>query len=247
MSTPEQSTQFAHDRSQIYCGPRPARMPCEAASIYRICRTMIQNGACKTLRITKACLVLILIVSYVQPSAADAQTRFQSATPTPEHSLSGTQLLESLRTGGLVIYFRHAAIETEGSAPANCRGTSLSRKGQEEARFIGQQFSRLKIPIGKVLTSPSCRTMDHARISFGEFEPVEYVFGERNNFDKLADRLTAKFTDHGNLVIVGHVSGMNVIAGPPLLEYSEAIVVRPGENPAIVARLKLGDWEKLEN
>lgn len=176
---------------------------------------------------------------------SNAQTLFRNASPDPARAIQGPSLVTALRTGQMVIYFRHTAIEMTGTGAENCRGTTLSAQGREQAKFIADQFSRLKIPVGKVFSSPSCRTMDHARIAFGEFEPAELVFGEQNNFDKLADRLTAPHAYKGNLVIVGHVSGIKMLAGLPLLEYGEALVIQPGERAAIVARVKLADWAQL--
>ncbi|MBL8517996.1 MAG: histidine phosphatase family protein [Betaproteobacteria bacterium] len=188
-----------------------------------------------------------LLAMTLSPLSVRAQSRFSTASPNPAHALAGKALIDALRSGKLVIYFRHAAIEVTGTGQENCRGTTLSEQGRNEAKLIAEQFSRLKIPVGKVLSSPSCRTKDHARISFGDFEAVEFVFGEQNNFDKLADRLTAEHDFKGNLVIVGHISGMKSIAGSPLLEYSEAALIRPGKDAAIVARLKIGDWATLQD
>lgn len=247
MPIPEQLPQLARDKSQHDCANRHDFMPARLDETDRSLLIFQQIIATRVNRVAKLFLATVLVLTYVQPTNVDAQTRFQSAIPSPEHALSGMQLVESLRKGGLVVYFRHAAIEMDGKAPPNCRGTTLSPKGRAEAEFIGQQFTRLGIKAGKVLSSPSCRTMDHARISFGEFEPVEYVFGEMNNFDKLAERLTAEFSFQGNLVVIGHISGMKSIAGTPPLEYSEAIIIRPGANAVIVARLKLDDWQTLGN
>ncbi len=86
---------------------------------------------------------------------------------------AGPDLTRSLRSGGLVVVLRHAA--TDFSKPdqdpvvvADCATQrNLSAQGRADARAIGRGVRRLGLRIGKVLSSPFCRTLETARLAFG--------------------------------------------------------------------------------
>ena len=44
---------------------------------------------------------------------------------------------------------------------------NLTDQGREDARAISRAISALRIPIGDVLSSPFCRTMETGRLMFG--------------------------------------------------------------------------------
>ena len=50
---------------------------------------------------------------------------------------------------------------------------NLTDKGRGEARAIGEHVKRLGIPIGTVLASPFCRTMETARLAFGKAQAMQ--------------------------------------------------------------------------
>jgi hypothetical protein len=85
----------------------------------------------------------------------------------------GPDLTRSLRAGGLVVVFRHAA--TDFSKPdrdpvvvSDCSTQrNLSAQGRADARAIGRGVRRLALPIGKVYASAYCRTLETARLAFG--------------------------------------------------------------------------------
>ena len=54
---------------------------------------------------------------------------------------------------------------------------NLTDKGRAEARALGEHVKRLKIPIGEVLASPFCRTMETARLAFGKARATNDVRG----------------------------------------------------------------------
>lgn len=92
--------------------------------------------------------------------------------------LADQELVDTLRRGGYVIYFRHAATDfsqtdTDPGNPENCRAQrNLSEEGREQARAIGRAFAALRIPVGRVLSGRYCRTMETARLAFGEATPT---------------------------------------------------------------------------
>ena len=79
--------------------------------------------------------------------------------------LSSDQLLNELKRGGYVIYFRHAttqrdyADQADPSLDLNDCSTQrkLSIDGIEEAQTIGLAFAKKEIPVGTVITSQYCR------------------------------------------------------------------------------------------
>lgn len=90
---------------------------------------------------------------------------------------------QELRRGGYVILFRHgetdrSLLPREQRKPepspmdlANCEiQAKLTEKGREEARGIGAAFRALGIPVGQVMASGYCRTVETARLAFGRAE-----------------------------------------------------------------------------
>src|SRR5687767_15994385 len=84
------------------------------------------------------------------------------------------QLIEKLRAGGYVLYLRHTSTDF-GQNDSRMKGyedcenqRNLTDKGRDEARAIASHMKRLKIPVGAVLASPFCRTMETARLAFGK-------------------------------------------------------------------------------
>ena len=84
------------------------------------------------------------------------------------------QLIEQLRAGGYVLYLRHTSTDfsqndSRMTSYEDCASQrNLTDQGRDEARAIGEHVKRLKIPIGEVLASPFCRTMETARLAFGK-------------------------------------------------------------------------------
>jgi broad specificity phosphatase PhoE len=51
----------------------------------------------------------------------------------------------------------------------------LTDQGRNEARAIGMAFQAHKIPVGRVLSSGYCRTMETARLAFGRAQASEVL------------------------------------------------------------------------
>src|SRR5258708_31801027 len=96
---------------------------------------------------------------------------------------SDPSLLAKLREGGYVLYMRHTSTDfsqndTSSRSFEDCANQrNLTDKGRDEARAIGQHIKRLRIPVGTVLASPFCRTMETARLAFGKATPMQEVRG----------------------------------------------------------------------
>ena len=86
-----------------------------------------------------------------------------AATP-----LWGPELLAALRAGGYILYFRHADTDhgqndDRMTSVEDCTTQrNLTNRGRDHARAIGEVIRTLGIPIGAVLASPLCRTVETA-------------------------------------------------------------------------------------
>ena len=169
-------------------------------------------------------------------------------------------LVKQLREGGYVLYMRHASTDFSKNDSAmtsyeDCANQrNLTDKGRDEARAIGEHINRLGIPIGAVLASPFCRTMETARLAFGSAQPMQEVRGgparseDPKRYEGLRKLLSASVPKGQNLVISSHGNPFHAVAGPPYLAEGEMAVVRPqGDSRfAVVGRVRLEDWQLLK-
>jgi phosphohistidine phosphatase SixA len=170
---------------------------------------------------------------------------------------SPADVLKSLRAGGYTIYFRHAATEpnpNETGTPANddcAHQRNLSERGREQARGIGAAVRKLEIPVNQVLAGPLCRTMETARLIFGQSRSEPDVRGGglgQPDYPGLR-RLVAQVPPAGsNNAIVGHGHQFQAVAGSnaELAEGEAAIVKADGKGGfKIVARIASEAWSRL--
>jgi len=183
---------------------------------------------------------------------ASPQTIKRQAYPVidPAAALAGGALLAALQKGGFVLYLRHT--ET-GAITEQCNVTNLSPIGMAMARELGSQLKRLRIPVGRVVSSPVCRVQETARLlEMGEVElssdlaqaakpPAVDLYTARMR------QLAAIPRQGTNTIAVSHMH-----AGVPRhqtmdLEFGEVIVFRAvgasGVKP--VARIRAEDWQAL--
>lgn len=167
-------------------------------------------------------MVLMLVLTSVLLSTGSiaAEPAPQSDTP----PLESEALIEALRGGGYTLYFRHEATDWSQTDYVNqaedwlsCDGDSmrqLSDTGRERAAATGKAIRSLGIPVGRVLASPYCRTVETAQlmnlgkvtttIEVMNLRVAEY-FGGRDAIVATAQALLAKLpTKNTNTVIVAH-------------------------------------------
>ena len=190
--------------------------------------------------------------------AAFAFAQTDTALPSPKDALSGPALVNVLRRGGYVIYFRHTSTDFGQNDEAmtsydDCtKQRNLTEQGRAEARAIGGAIARLQIPIGDVLASPFCRTIETARLIFGRATPSLAVRGgpATNDGDRYADlrRLLSTPVPRGvDVAIASHGNPFRAVAGTPYLAEGEAAVIEPrgSEGFRIVARITKDGWNAL--
>ncbi len=152
---------------------------------------------------------------------------FLSLLPSMGFADSDVGIWSKLKTGGLVILMKHAAIpdDSEGAGSPMLRDPSckkernLSEKGKKQAAKLGENFANRRIPIERVLTSPYCRTVDTANIAFGKNNPTEYlsllaVLSEpqaESNSEQLTLTI-GSYSGKGNLILVTHDPNISSIS-----------------------------------
>jgi hypothetical protein len=203
--------------------------------------------------INRRCAAAIATLVLAFPASAE-----RISSPDPAHALAGAALVNALRAGGFTLYFRHTATDFSQSDQrkttygecANQR--NLSEEGRRQAREIGEAIRALKLPVGEVIASPFCRTMETGRLMFGRAEPSAVVRGYEGADAANADytslvALLASAPKAGTLrMVTSHGNPFRAIAGPPHLEEGEAAVLKPGGSDfVVVARIKRADWASL--
>lgn len=158
--------------------------------------------------------------------------------------LEGQALVDALRAGGYNIYFRHAATDwslddhvTKEGDWISCdpdKMRQLADEGRRTARMIGEAIRALRIPVGRVLASPYCRTLETARLmelgsavetttDVMNLRAAEYFGGRAAVAKQARKRLSILPTAGTNTVLVAHGNVVRAATG----EY-------PGEAGAIV-------------
>ncbi len=201
-------------------------------------------------------IVLLLLFTSLTVSATttEPQRLFPGALPLEKNAVKGRVLLDVLRQGGNVIYFRHVPFAPEApdggmSTPESCRTQRvLSPDGIADARLIHNAFNALGIPVDEVLSSPMCRAQESATVMFGHAVLDIAIAGDQGGFQKLTAMIVKPVTPYTNRIIVGHVTALQNLAGEPLLAMGEAVVIRTTEKGSvIVARLLPKDWRELQD
>ena len=165
-------------------------------------------------------------------------------------------LVSRLREGGYVLYLRHASTDfgqddSRMTSFADCTSQrNLTDRGRDEARAIGKHVKRLEIPIGEVLASPYCRTMETARLAFGKATATNDVRGgpvDATRYEPLRKLLSSPVPKGSNRVISSHGNPFIALAGPPYLAEGEMAVVKPdGGSFSVVGRVRLDNWRRFE-
>jgi hypothetical protein len=193
--------------------------------------------------------LLIALVAAALLALAGCGDDEPAATPTTP--LEGTALVDALRDGGYVLYFRHAATTRSGQPDDDLTTCETQRNlnpaGRRQAREIGAAFRELGIPVGRVISSPYCRTKDTATLAFGRVD--EETMALKDGGQPLADLVAGLPREGPNTILSGH--GMDRVAPLhlPVLDEGEAAVLAllPDGTTRRVARVKAGEWAGLEN
>ena len=159
-------------------------------------------------------------------------------------SLAADPWVELAKPGAIVL-FRHATAPGVGDPPGfkvdDCATQrNLDDRGRAEARRLGEQFTRRKIPVGAVLTSQWCRTRETAQLAFGSLPREEPAFNSffQQSSDTSATQtaqaraVLARWKGPGALVVVTHQVNISALTGVGAAS-AEGVVVRVGADGSL--------------
>jgi phosphohistidine phosphatase SixA len=179
--------------------------------------------------------------------------------------LEGKQLTAALQQGGYVILMRHANSPRMPPEPAQAEPDNIKQErqldetGRASARAMGDAFQRLRIPVGEVLSSPTYRALETARLA---------RFPAPQTFDELGDAGNSMSADAAgtrgmwlrsrvgqvpksgtDTVIITHYPNINeaFTSDAKDLAEGEALIFRSDRHGAasLVAHVKIEDWPRL--
>jgi phosphohistidine phosphatase SixA len=171
----------------------------------------------------------------------------------PARSDADDALWSLLRAGGQVIMLRHAGTDGSLGDPPGARfddcssQRSLTEKGREQARKIGEALRAREIPVGRVLSSPWCRCMETAQLAFGRAEPLFTLLGGPRDPASIETRVRAlrpllgAAPVGGNLVLVTHAFTILDVTGERSAEGEMVVFTPRGDTRfALAGRLMAG-------
>lgn len=204
----------------------------------------------------------VLLALFATSAGPVALVRAQAVSaPAPAVELQGRALLAALRAGGFVLYFRHTSTDF-GQNDERMTGyeecstqRNLTDAGRAEARAIGAEIRALGIPIGEVLASPFCRTMETGRLIFGRATATPAVRGGSAQPDsparyaELRELLATPVPSGTNVAIASHGNPFRAVVGGAYLAEGEAAVIEPrgAESFRVVARVRKDEWKDLSS
>lgn len=200
-------------------------------------------------------LGLLLVVS---ASVVLAQAVAEPPTVTaPELA----RLLQTLKGGGHVLFFRHLDTrqDQEDRQPVDlndCQAQrNLSDAGRARGKEIGAALKRARLPVGEVAASPFCRTLDSARLIFGKATTDADLFfavalndsGKKQKGAALRKLLATMPARGTNSAIVSHTANLQEAIGLWPKPEGVAYVLRPDGKGGIqpVARIAPETWAAL--
>ena len=202
----------------------------------------------------------IVIALCLQLVPAFGASLARAAEPPARPVLSGRDLVDVLRRGGYVVYFQHATtdknqVDADHPDFERCETQrNLSPDGRRLAREIGAAFATLGIPVGRVVSSPYCRSTETATLAFGRREvsrALYFTMGmdreerarQRVGLRRMLSTPPAAGT---NTVLVGHNAHLKEATGIwPKVE-GDAHVFQPSPDGsfAYVGEVRGEDWAR---
>ena len=210
-----------------------------------------------------AARALLLRLTVLAGLCACAVVPAQETTP-----VNGVALITALRGGGFNLYFRHAQTDwsqfdqvNSASDWSSCDPThmrQLSVQGRDTMRAVGDVIRSLAIPIGRVLASPYCRTMQSAQLlGLGPVQAsldvinmrvADYFGGRQVIIDSARALLATPPAAGSNTVIVAH-GNVARLSTPVYPGEAEAVVFLPDGRGgfSVFARIPAARWQSLDS
>jgi hypothetical protein len=184
--------------------------------------------------------------------------------PASAQRMSGEEIIESLQDGGYVLVMRQAAASLDaargggggggGFGGGRGRGGAPAPEPTEEA--LEQQSTELLtgmrhaiwefgIPVGAIYTGPERATREQAdEIPFAEIMVVDDLGAGSDGAAWLGSRLAEMPMAETNTIVITHDAQIQDVLDLSISE-GETLIVRPGDDPAVVGRLNLREWSVL--
>jgi len=125
---------------------------------------------------------------------------------------------QEILKGGYILHFRHAerdkwidvqmydALESDvhsnginGTRYAEndffAQAVCLNARGKVQAQAMGEHIKNIKLPIGKVITSPSCRSRQTANLSFGGYSEMFRILVHKGPYNENQQERVKKLRD----------------------------------------------------
>jgi phosphohistidine phosphatase SixA len=193
---------------------------------------------------------MVLAASLLAAASLHAQT------------LTGPALVKALQAGGHVIVMRHGSSPGEIPKVPNPDNVPPERQldeiGRATTTAMGEALRRLKIPIGEVMTSPTYRARETARLARLPDPRPATELGEGPQAMQGAvspaqtewlQKKAKEFPKGTNTVLITHVPNITAAfpAETPALDQGEALVfASDGKGGArVVGRIKIDQWPSL--
>jgi hypothetical protein len=187
--------------------------------------------------------------------------------------LSGEEMIGALQEGGYVLVMRHGPASLDAARGGGGGGgggfggggggggfggggggdrqapepTEEALEQEAIALLTGMRHAiwTFEIPIEAIYSSPARRAREHAEeIPFAEIQFVDELGLDAADSGWLADKLTEATMAGSNALIVTHSPNISNDLGMSVDE-GETLIVRPGDDPAVVGRLGLREWSVL--
>ena len=181
------------------------------------------------------------------------------ARPASAQMLAGEGLIKALRQGGYVIVMRHASSprEVPTKQTADAGNVKLERQLDEAGRAgsiaMGRALRDLRIPVGEVLTSPTYRALQTARLAQLANPQSHAELGDggqsmQGATDAQVDWLRTRVSQlpaGTNTIIVTHMPNISrAFAAWGAVGDGEAVIV--GAGGRVVGRIKIDEWPRLK-
>jgi broad specificity phosphatase PhoE len=163
----------------------------------------------------------------------------------PAQASGAPALIAALKAGGVVAVMRHAITDRSqldtGDLTSRAGQRNLSAAGRAQAVAVGLAMTRLRIPLGEVLTSPVFRALDTADLAFGARRVVEplltaddYIADPaflRRSIAWIGERVRRPSAPGVSDILVGHIVPLGMVLGRALgqAEYPEGSFAIFGE------------------
>lgn len=185
------------------------------------------------------------------------------AKPAFKEIFADRNLLAKLRKGGYVLYLRHGY--TDNSRPdqfpnvdlADCNTQRLlNDQGRALMREVGKSLLKAKIPLGEIIVSPMCRTLESAKLAIGDkFETDEALMYSANmtheeklpRLQSLKKLLAAPIAPGSNRLLLAHAPNLADLIGFFVKPEGTVVVFSQSgpEGYEYVASIPPMLWEKL--